>query len=390
MIHISQKEECCGCHACFTACPTGCIEMVADGEGFLYPLVNEELCANCGICEKVCPMASELRHDNPPVAFAAWHRNAAIRTESSSGGGFSALMRKTLGEGGVVFGAAFDSSLTLCHQSAQNEAESDKLRGSKYVQSIIGNAYKDAQNFLHQGRHVLFSGTPCQVAGLYAFLGNDEENLLTCDLVCHGVPSPKVFAAYKENMERRHGAKVQRISFRRKECGWKRSSVALLFDNATEYRRSLADDPFMLGFLRNTYLRPSCHNCRFSRIPRIADITLGDFWGVGDHHPGWDDDRGTSLILVQTKKGQDAFDAVRDALVAHDAELDVAIRSNSCISGSVPPRQNRAAFFIDLDRLPFEKVIKRYMSPPSLWRRLSSLPRRVVRRLFAAKVRGIE
>ena len=257
MIRITQKEDCCGCHACRSACPLGIIEMVADNEGFLYPQVKEQLCTNCGICENVCQILSVPGEGERPKAFAAWNRDNAVRAESSSGGVFSALMQQTLQQGGVIIGAAFDSTMILRHQSAQNDVESHKFRGSKYLQSLIGDAYREAQEFLQQGRHVLFSGTPCQVAGLYAFLGNDNENLLTCDLVCHGVPSPKVFAAYTANLEKRHNAKVERIAFRRKDCGWKRFSVALSFDNGTEYRRVLTDDPFMLGFLRDTYLRPS-------------------------------------------------------------------------------------------------------------------------------------
>lgn len=387
MIKTTIKEDCCGCCACCSVCPLGIIEMLADNEGFLYPHVNEQFCINCGHCENVCPMLRVPSEAERPKAFAAWNRDNTVRAESSSGGIFSALMQQTLQRGGVIIGAAFDSTMILRHQSAQNDVESHKFRGSKYLQSLIGDVYLEAQEFLQQGRRVLFSGTPCQVAGLYTFLGGDDENLLTCDLVCHGVPSPKVFAMYTANLEKRYRAKVQRIAFRRKDCGWKRFSVALSFDDSTEYRRVLTDDPFMLGFLSNTYLRPSCHSCRFSRFPRVADMTLGDFWGVGDHHPEWDDDQGTSLILTQTKKGQDAFDVIRGSLVVHDADLDVAIRSNPCICGSVPAGKSRVEFFSDLDRLSFEKLIKKYLSPPSLWHRLSSLPSRAVRRL---RSKGLE
>ena len=378
MVRIFRKDNCCGCHACGTACPLGCIEMSADSEGFLYPQVNEELCIDCGICEKVCPMTSELRQGEPPLALAAWNRNTTVRDESSSGGVFSALMRQTIEKEGVVIGAAFDSNMTLRHQSAQDETESHMFRGSKYLQSIIGDAYRETQEYLQQGRNVLFSGTPCQIAGLYAFLGKDDDNLLTCDLVCHGVPSPKVFSAYKENLERQHKAKTQRITFRSKVSGWKRYSVALSFANATEYRRILTDDPFMIGFLRNTYLRPSCHLCHFSRLPRVADISLGDFWGVGVHHPEWDDDKGTSLVLVQTPKGQKAIDACSLALVVHEADLTLAILSNPCICASVQPGQQRAAFFDDLDRLPFEQLIKKYMAPPPPWTKAIGLVRQLI------------
>jgi coenzyme F420-reducing hydrogenase beta subunit len=288
-------------------------------------------------------------------------------------------MKKTLEQGGVVIGAAFDESMTLRHQIAQNALEGEKFRGSKYLQSVIGDTYREAKSYLQQGRRVLFSGTPCQIAGLYSYLGQDKDNvnLLTCDLVCHGVPSPKVFAAYKASLEHLYDAKVSRIAFRRKDCGWKRYSVALSFDNATEYRRLLTDDPFMIGFLRDTYLRPSCHVCKFSRLPRVADLTLGDFWGVDRHHPEWDDDQGTSLVLVETVKGQEAFDGCCDELVTHKADLTLAIQSNPCICGSVKPGRHRTAFFKDLDRQPFEYILKKYMSPPSPLRKTVRFARRI-------------
>lgn len=370
MIHIDRKEDCCGCHACFTACPSDCIDMAADNEGFFYPIVDQQLCTDCGVCENVCPMTIKSCQGEPPMAFAAWNRDGTVRGDSSSGGVFNAIMQHVLNQSGVIIGAAFDNTMTLRHQSAQTEVDCLKFRGSKYLQSAIGEAYHEAKVHLKQGRRVLFSGTPCQIAGLYTFLGKDDDNLLTCDLVCHGVPSPKVFARYQAVLERQHGRKIRKINFRRKDFGWKKFSVAISFDNDTEYCRVFASDPFMFGFLQNTYLRPSCHACGFSRLPRVADITLGDFWGVGGHHPQWDDDRGTSLILVQTKKGKKAFDSCRDALVVYDADLSVAVRSNPCICGSVPPGKNRAVFFDELDRLPFEEMMKKYMSPPSFWRRL--------------------
>ncbi|WP_162096686.1 Coenzyme F420 hydrogenase/dehydrogenase, beta subunit C-terminal domain [Desulfotalea psychrophila] len=382
MIHLNTKEDCCGCHACLSICPAKCIQMLPDTEGFLYPMVDESLCPECGLCESVCPVINPPRQEGDSVAFAAWNRNEDVRADSSSGGVFNALMQCTFEQNGVVFGAAFDDSMTLCHQAAHNEVEGQALRGSKYLQSTIGTAYQEARKYLKQGRQVLFSGTPCQIAGLYAFLRKEYDNLLTCDVVCHGVPSPKVFAAYRAELERQHGAKAQRIAFRRKNFGWKRFSVSLSFDNDTEYRRVLNEDAFMIGFLSNTYLRPSCHACNFSRLPRVADISLADFWGVGTHHPEWDDDRGTSLVIVQTEKGKSAFDACRQDITVHDADLNVAIQSNPCICGSVAPGARREAFFSDLNTLPFEKVMKRYMRPTPLWRRRAGKVKRLAGRVL--------
>jgi coenzyme F420-reducing hydrogenase beta subunit len=386
MIHLNKKEDCCGCHACVSICPVQCIQMQPDDEGFLYPVVDESICTDCGLCESVCPVINPPVQKGESVAFAAWNTDEAVRKDSSSGGIFNALMQHTFEQNGVVFGAAFDDSMTLCHQAAYTEADGRALRGSKYLQSAIGNAYLEAKKYLNQGRQVLFSGTPCQIAGLYAFLGKEYDNLLTCDVVCHGVPSPKVFAAYRTELERQYGGKTQRIAFRRKNFGWKRYSVSLSFDNDTEYHRVLNEDAFMIGFLSNTYLRPSCHACRFSRLPRVADISLGDFWGVGTHHPEWDDDLGTSLVIVQTKKGQKTFDACREDITVHEADLDLAVRSNPCVCGSVPPNGRRAAFFNDLNSMTFGKVMKRYMRPTTLWRRKAAK----VKRLAWAVLRRME
>ena len=378
MIQLAQKDECCGCHACKNICPSHCIGMEADSEGFFYPKVDGNICTDCGLCETVCPMLFPVPAKNSPNAFAAWNNSEAIRTDSSSGGVFYSLMRMTFQQGGVVWGAGFDETMILCHQSAANEADGKKLMGSKYLQSRINDTYQVIGDELRDGRQVLFSGTPCQVAGLYGFLGKNYDNLLTCDVVCHGVPSPKVFAAYRAVLERRYGAITKRIAFRRKDCGWKRYSVSLSFDNDTEYRRVLTEDPFMFGFLANIYLRPSCHSCRFSRLPRVADISMGDFWGVDNHHPEWNDDRGLSLILVQTEKGQKAFETCRAGLTVHEADLDTAIQSNPCICGSVEPGKRRDDFFIDLDRLPFEKMIRKYMTRPNLLQRAVNRAKRVV------------
>lgn len=370
MINIINKKDCCGCHACQTICPLHCIDMVADQEGFLYPKINLQICCDCGSCEKVCPILCGQKTGGSPKAFAAWCKDKSIRADSSSGGVFSVLMKKILSQNGVVFGAAFDENMKLCHQSGEDESECLKFRGSKYLQSSIGDTYDKAKKNLHQERLVLFSGTPCQIAGLYTYLGRDYENLLTCDLVCHGVPSPSVFSAYKVFLEHKYKSKTKKISFRNKDYGWKKFSVSFIFENNVEYKQNLFCDPFMIGFLENNYLRPSCHDCRFSCIPRVADISLADYWGVSKHHQEWDDDKGTSLILAQTEKGGIAIDACRDELNIFETDLNVAISSNSCIVGSVLPGKLRALFFRDFGRIPFNKLVKKYMQRPSVMQKL--------------------
>lgn len=362
MINIIDKKDCSGCHACMAICPFNCIEMIADQEGFLYPKVNKKICTECNRCENVCPVLRDRKTGEPPKAYAGWCHDENIRLDSSSGGVFSVLMKHALIKNGIVFGAAFDNSFTLCHQYAQNENDCKKFRGSKYLQSVIGDVFHKAKEYLQKGRFVLFSGTPCQVAGLYSYLGKDYNNLLTCDLVCHGVPSPKVFFAYKKLLEKKYNSVVKSISFRSKVSGWRRFSLLFKFFNNKEYRKVFDDDPFMNGFLNNIFLRPSCHDCKFSSIPRVADISLADYWGVWGHHPEWDDDKGTSLILVQTEKGKNILDACQNEMYLFETDLNVAILSNSCIIGSVMPNENRMAFFSDFNNLPVEVIIKKYMS----------------------------
>lgn len=370
MIKVINKHDCCGCNACRTICPHACITMVADVEGFLYPEVQHKECLRCGMCVRACPMSLEEPTGDLPVTLVGWNKDAGIRSTSSSGGIFTALMQQTLREGGIVIGAGFDSSMNLLHMSADVEANCGVFRGSKYLQSSIGDTFAEAKHHLQQGRQVLFSGTPCQVAGLYSFLGISFHNLLTCDVVCHGVPSPKVFKAYLNEIERHRDTKVQCVSFRRKDKGWKKFSIALSFNDGTEYSNILTQDPFMRGFLDNLFLRPSCHACRFSRLPRVADLSLGDFWGVGAKHPEWDDDKGTSVILVQTQKGHQALQSCANDLFMHDADLSEAISHNPCICHSVSPSKRRTAFFEDLDRIAVRDWLLKYLAAPNLWCRI--------------------
>lgn len=359
MLNITDKD-CTGCHACFNICPQNCIVMTEDNEGFLYPQIDEDKCNDCGLCKKICPLNTKNLDGDNPKAYAAWNKDDEIRNASSSGGVFTALADKTLKAGGVVFGAIFDENMILKHIAVQHQSDMNKLRGSKYVQSIIGETFKETKSFLESDRDVIFSGTPCQIAGLYSYLGKDYARLLTVDVVCHGVPSPKVFDVYKSELENKFGGKTIDISFRDKSKGWKNFSISLSFDNNTQYREVLTLDLFLQGFLQNLYLRPSCHTCPFSRIPRVADISLADFWEVNSHHPEWDDDKGTSLILTQTEKGDEALKSCQEALYLFNAPLDKAILANPCICKPVPPNKNRGLFFTDFNNSSFKNVIAKY------------------------------
>lgn len=308
MIENTEKRKCCGCSACVQACPKQCIEMKADDEGFLYPKVHEGDCINCGLCVRVCPIVKsneKVGANNDEVqAYSAYFNDEAIRLSSSSGGLFSAIAQHIIRENGVVFGAAFDDDFMVHHIAVDTMEGLAKLRGSKYTQSRIENTYQEAKQYLESGRPVLYSGTACQIAGLKSYLKKDYEQLLTIDVLCHGVPSPKVWEIYINEQGETHESKITKICFRDKSTGWKGYSVKLNFENGTEYSQVFNQDAFMRLFLSNVCLRPSCHDCLFKGFPRVSDITLGDCWGVEKHFPEMDDNKGTSVVIVNSQKGE--------------------------------------------------------------------------------------
>ena len=372
MICVQDKENCSGCMACSNICPSNCINMISDKEGFWYPKVQKNKCINCGLCEKVCPQLNifhnEAAKDNPKC-LAAWNMDKALRKDSSSGGVFTSLAQWILKVDGVVFGAAFDRDFNVVHKETLITEGLTELRGSKYVQCKINDTYSKAKQYLDGGTNVLFTGTPCQIAGLYNFLGMGYEELYTCDIVCHGVPSPMVFEKYKQNLEKDYNSKIKEINFRNKKYGWKKYSVAVKFNNDTSYSKTLGRDVYMQGFLKNYYLRPSCYKCLYAKIPRVSDITLGDFWGIASRHPELDDDEGTSLLLVNTYKGKAMLEGCKNYIVTTECDLSHAIDGNPSIIKSVKVPDSREYFFKDLNSRDFNYVIKKYMSPPSLLRR---------------------
>ena len=323
MISISDKMNCCGCSACASVCPRQCISMQADNEGFLYPIVDKNACIDCSLCENVCPFLNIQRERNPVKVYAAQSKDDELRLKSSSGGIFSLLAAAVIEDGGVVFGVRFDDNWQPVFDYVENTADLYVFRGSKYVQAVIGNAYKDAQTFLKQGRKVLFSGTPCQIAGLKRFLKSEYENLLTVDVVCHGVPSPYVWKKYLHEiiMSAPRADQVKNtvlssskdipvitgISFRDKKLGWEKYSFVVRAKSAEGGQNSVLlsdmhlENRFMQAFLSNMILRPSCYNCKVKAGRSGSSITIADFWSVKKYHPEMDDGKGTSLVLVNTQ-----------------------------------------------------------------------------------------
>lgn len=389
MIEIKNKQDCCGCGACMQRCPKSCITMMEDEEGFLYPEVNKIECIDCGLCELVCPVIHQEKGRKPLEVYAAKNQDDTIRLASSSGGLFTAVAECILDEGGVVFGARFDSEWSVVHSYTETKEGLAAFRRSKYVQSRIGESYKDAECLLKMGRKVLFSGTPCQIAGLKRFLRKEYENLLTVDFICHGVPSPGVWREYlKEEIARQCGEKIQfcscsiperdarieSISFRDKQLGWKKFSFALTISTTNgsgEKNSVLLSEPlnkniFLRGFLADLYLRPSCHACPAKRLKSGSDITIGDFWGIQRVMPQIDDNKGMSVVLLNSVKAQEYIRDMR--LDKWPIMYETVVRYNPSVIYSVTQTKKRDRFFNNKDK-SFTKIVQE-LSKPSFLRRV--------------------
>ena len=328
MIEIVNKEKCCGCYGCVSICPKKCISMKNDEEGFWYPEVNKDICIKCGLCEKTCPVIRNeyTNTNNTKVkAYVSYTNNYETRIKSSSGGLFSMFAEKILNENGIVFGAVFDDKFLVHHIAISDIKDLKLFQGSKYLQSDIGDSYKKAKDFLDKGSKVLFSGTACQIAALKAFLGKEYNNLFTIDVLCHGVPSPKVWQRYLKEKESEYKSLAKQIEFRNKTEGWKKFSVKIDFKDSKSYRENLNTDNYMKLFLKNICLRPSCHDCRFKSLNRPSDVTLGDCWGIEKNMPDMDDDKGTSVVLVHSESGQEMLDSIKNKINLRKAEVDKAL-----------------------------------------------------------------
>lgn len=358
--------------------------MVSDEEGFWYPQVDKEKCINCGLCEKVCPIIHKWEPDasRTTTAIAAINTNEEIRLKSSSGGLFTLIAEKIIDQGGVVFGAAFsDDFKAVRHICVDNQAGLEKLRGSKYVQSKIGDTYKQAKEYLDSGRKVLFTGTPCQIGGLYSYLRKPYENLLTQDIICHGVPSPMVWEKYVDFREKKSASTIKSVYFRHKKYGWKTFSVLFDFSDKMVYVKNLREDSFMKAFLKNVCLRPSCHACSFKSVKRQADITLADFWGIQAVLPEMDDDKGTSLVLVHSDKGQQMLKELSSDIRKESVDPCVSEKYNPAVSMSVAPSPQRDDFFKEITSGDFEKTVAIY-TKPTLKKRIRSFLGKVKRKVF--------
>ena len=368
---LCKPSDCTGCGACAAVCPVSAIEMAADMEGFLRPTVGEK-CIDCGKCTAACPSLHPYEGTSAKCAYAVWHNDPDVREQSSSGGFWSVLAEDTVAKGGVVFGAALDDSLHLRHTGAEKREELAAFRGSKYLQSDMGDCYRQVKAALEVGKQVLFSGTACQIDGLYRVLGGDHENLLTVDLVCMGVPSPAVFRAEMEYLCQKHGARVKAVRFRDKRQGWHKYSLAVTYEDGQEEAWPLNDTPYGRGFGMSLFLRPCCTECRYSQPPRPADFTLGDFWGVDMAALPVDGERGISMVLPNTEKAQTRFEALCEEFQAVPRPLSEAWKGNPRLVSTHPASPKRAGFFASFTALPYEQTREKYLKLPSAPYRLAS------------------
>ena len=414
MLQLTDKQDCCGCHACVSVCARQCITMQEDNEGFLYPVVDASTCTDCGLCEKVCPVINQDEPRKPLKVYAAKNRIEEIRRQSSSGGIFTPLAESVIREGGVVFGAKFDKDWNVVHAWTDTIEGIADFRGSKYVQSTIGDAYREAREFLKQGRKVLFSGTPCQIAGLRKFLRKEYDNLLTLDVVCHGVPSPLVWRKYleetREKLRAKHDAGkntvssslmdlpvITGISFRDKTHGWKKYGFRLRYAASKAAGNSVSasangsectllqpfpENVFMKGFLSNFYLRPSCYACSVRTGKSGSDITIADFWGVQNYYPEFDDDRGVNLVLVNTDKGRMAYEQTNADSI--ESTYEQGLNQNPCLEHSVARTKHIATFWTEFEARGMavvQEIEVRIL--PSIPSRLINRVKHVVRRILS-------
>lgn len=371
MNEIVSKNKCSGCHSCFNICPKSAIEMKEDDRGFKYPVIDQKKCINCGLCKKVCPIINIKEEKKKIDSYACYNLNLHDRMNSSSGGIFILIAKEILKRNGVVFGAIFDNDFNVIHSYVENENELINLMGSKYTQSSIDNSYEKAKEFLDNGKYVLFTGTPCQIEGLLSFLKKDYERLYTQDIVCHGVPSPKVWRKYLDFQKKIFKEKIRNVQFRNKDHGWSLYRTKILFDTRT-YSRPFNEDLYMKVFLSNICLRDSCYNCSFKKMYRVSDITLADYWGITKVHPEFNDDKGSSLVIVNSNKGRELFNNIKDDIKYIETDLNEALKYNSAMVKSASHCDNEDVFIENIDNISFDKLVAKYVPHSSFIKRLLS------------------
>lgn len=370
MVDTLPKNECCGCSACLQVCPKECITFVEDREGFLYPEIKTDSCIQCKLCEKVCPAINKLNSKQSNRVYAAINDDFEKRENSSSGGVFIQLAENTIQNGGVVFGAKWDNEWKVVHDYTQDLKGLARFQGSKYCQSIIGYSFKEAERLLKSNKKVLFSGTPCQIAGLKGYLRREYEHLYTAECVCHGVPSPGLWRKYLDETTKTR--RIESINHRQKNTGWRNYSVVIRFSDGSEDNSVHDDNLWTRAFIKNLSLRPSCYRCAYKCVNSRADITLGDFWGIEKLSPQSNYDKGVSLIVTHNQKGKELTEGIH---TIDEFSLEDIASYNGALFLSASENPKRAEFFDRVQSDSFTQTV-RHLTKEPLTLRIKRLLRR--------------
>lgn len=368
MKKICINEKCTGCGACYNICPKGAITMQWDEYGFYKPVIDEGKCINCGLCERICPLGNyKSQNIEQPQVYAFQNDDKETLYKCASGGAFAKLAKYVIEQGGIVYGVIYDENMVVCHSRTGNLADLEKMYSSKYVQSDTRTTFKQTKEDLENGKTVLYSGTPCQIAGLKSYLQKDYENLITVDLICHGVPSPLIFEKYKQEYMAKlsKGEKLKNINFRAKDLGWgywKTLKIDTSFhNNLIIYRKS----SYMQLFGNNLSINSSCICCQFNKLPRVSDITIGDFWGVDEYDKSLNNKQGLSIVLLNSSKSEMFFEQIKNNSFVKEVPLDFVIKYNPNIVTSSKPHLQRQDFFEDIkNNKSLEFCLKKYCKAP--------------------------
>ena len=363
MIDRLGSHKCTGCFACVQKCPKNCIAVMADDEGFWAPVVDKEQCVRCGLCEKACPQLTPQPLHEPIAAYAARIKDDDLLKKSTSGGVFALAARTILRDGGVVFGVAMDEKGIVEMVAIEDECDLHRLQGSKYVQANVGDAYVQAKRFLNAGREVLFSGTPCQIAGLYGYLGKEYDHLYTLDVVCHGVPSQELFSKYRSWLEKKFKKPILKWYFRdKKRDGWAQIDRLELQGKTIYQRENL--DPYTYTYLKSLNLRESCYECQFATAERCSDMTAGDYWGLRNHHPEFYSDKGVCLLVTNTQNGEKLLKRMHDDILLLKSEYAIMRKYNEGLVCKPTRPQLRDSFYREFRRKPMDQFVKEHMKVP--------------------------
>ena len=357
MIQISDKKSCAGCTACMAICPKRAISMVADDQGFQYPLIDSKACINCGLCNQVCPFDKPVRATADQCAYAVKHTDPVVLQESTSGGIFTAVSDYVLAQGGVVYGAGFDDQMVVRHMHATNAEERNRMRGSKYVQSDLGDVFRQVKKDLLAQKSVLFTGTPCQIAGLKSFLGNQQDGLICLDLICHGVPSPMIYKEHIRFLSKKLRTKIVDYKFRPKNWGW-HTHRELVLGEKRAFHSSPYTDLWRSIYYSRVVTRPSCNNCPFSNLNRYGDITIGDCRGIDNVYSDFESHEGVTLAIVNTQKGKEIFEKISDSITYKALNIESVMQPPLRHPGQ--SNQSSELFFLTCRKHGYEKAVMDY------------------------------